>query len=118
MSGAVRQRILDVPEATGFFFAGDFQVRDGGAQHRVPVHQPFAAINQALLVQRDEHIQHDGRHFVVHREIFLRPVDGRAQAVHLPRDGRAGFLFPFPDAFLELLLHHDLRGDPCVVRSR
>ena len=102
-------------------------------QDRVPVDEAFAAIDQALFIQAYEHVAHGGRHFVVHREVFARPVDRRAEAAHLIRDGRAGLLLPFPDAFdeffaaevmardalgVQLAFDDDLRGDTGVVGAR
>ena len=52
---AARQRVLEVPQLTLFFFLDDFQVRDGGVQYRVPVDQALAAVDQALAVQADKH---------------------------------------------------------------
>jgi hypothetical protein len=46
---AIRQRIADVPEEAVFLLALHFEVADGRLQLRVPVHQPLAAVDQALL---------------------------------------------------------------------
>src|SRR5699024_2785572 len=47
---AVGQRVLEVPHVAVAFTVFDFQIGDGGFQHRVPVHQPCAAIDQVLVV--------------------------------------------------------------------
>ncbi len=127
------QRIADMPERAFLLDALDLQVRHGGAQHRVPVDQPLAPVDQPLLVQPHEHFGDHARHLRVHREIFAAPVDRRAHAPHLPRDGRTRFLLPGPylldeglaaevvprDALrVELALDHDLRGDARVVGAR
>ena len=100
---------------------------------RTPVHDVISAIDQALFVQPDKHLAHRGRKFFVHREVFAIPVDRRAQALHLVENRAAVKLFPFPDAldkllaaqlapllafFFEVPLHHHLRGDAGMIRSR
>src|SRR5437773_3120724 len=137
---AVLEGIADLPDLAVLLFGLDLQVGDGGAQLRIPVDEPFAAVNQILLKKSDENF-HDGpRHPGVHREIagFLAlgvgvgPVGGRAEAAHLARDGGAGFLLPLPHALdeflapevvaglallLELALDPDLGGDAGLVRA-
>ena len=130
---AVRQRITDVPHETVFFFLHHFQVAYCGMQFRVPVHQTFAAIDQALVEQA-----HEGRgdglvQVGVHGEAFARPVGRGAEAAHLAGDGVAGIFLPLPHLFdellaaqivardalrIELALDHDLCGDARVVGTR
>ena len=74
VTGTVRQRIADVPHEAVFFFRYHLQIRHRSTQHRVPVHQPLAAINQALLEQAHEDIGHHFRTRLVHREVFALPV--------------------------------------------
>ena len=69
----VSQRVADVPHEAVFFLAFNFQVAHGGFQDRVPVHQAFAAVNQALLVQLDKGRGHHARHLGVHREVLVLP---------------------------------------------
>ena len=126
----VRQRIADVPHRALFFHAFHFQIRYRRAQHGIPVHQAFAAVNQALLIQAHEHFGHGFGAHVVHREILARPVGRAAHAAHLLGNRTAGNFFPFPHFFQEffaaqvmtghvlrgkLTLDHDLRGDAGVV---
>ena len=47
---AVGQRVADVPQEAVFLFLHHFQVGDGGVQHRVPVDQALAAVDQPLFV--------------------------------------------------------------------
>ena len=135
---AVRKRVQDVPHETVALDRFNFKIGHGGLQHRIPMHQAFAAINQPLFEQRDERFDHAFRHVRIHREVTLialgivskAPVRGRAETTHLLRDGGAGRLLPFPHAFgeffateivprlafgLQLLLDHNLCGDAGVV---
>jgi hypothetical protein len=132
-SGAVGQRIGDMPEKSLFLFAFDLEVAHRGLQHGVPVDQPLAAIDQPLFVELDESLRDDVRQVIVHGEVFAAPVHRVAHAAHLLGDRVAGLLLPVPDAgdeilaaevvaagllLLQLALHHDLGGDPRVVRAR
>jgi len=125
--------IEDVPHEAVFFLADDFQVRHRRAQHRVPVDQPLAAVDQAFPVQFDEDFADRPGQALVHGEAFAAPVRRGAQPPHLAGDGRAGVLLPFPHLFqeflaaevmaldalgVELALDHDLRGDAGVVGAR
>ena len=130
LARAVGQGVGDVPQRAVFFLVLHLQVGHGGLQHRVPVHQPLAAVNQPLFVQLDKGFGDDFGELVVHGEVFAAPVHRVAQAAHLRGDGVAGFFLPFPhflhefgaaqvvaaDALLlQLALHHDLRGNARVV---
>ena len=122
-----------MPHMALLFHAFHFQIRHRRAQHRIPVHQSFAAINQALLKQAHKHF---GDYFgagVVHGEIFARPIGRAAHAAHLLGNRAAGYVFPRPHFFQkaratqimtrhaffgQLALHHDLGGDTGVVGAR
>ncbi len=132
-AGTIRERVGDVPERAVLLFAFHFQVGHGGLQHRVPVHEALAAVDQALLIKAHEGVGDDLRELVVHGEVFAAPVHAVAQAAHLRGDGVAALFLPFPDLageglaaqvvaahalFLQLALHHDLRGDAGVVGAR
>ena len=77
---AVAARVADVPEMPFFLFGQHLQVGDGRVQHRVPVHQPLAAVDEALVVQADKHFLHRMGKPFVHGETLPAPVHGRAQA--------------------------------------
>jgi hypothetical protein len=126
----ILQGIADLPDEAVLLLAHHFQVGHGGLQHRVPVHQTLAAIDQALVVEAHEHLGDSGGQSLVHGEALPRPVRRGTQAAHLARDGGAGVLLPFPHLLQELLpaqvvaadllgiqlpFHHDLRGDAGVV---
>src|SRR3546814_5858837 len=73
------------------------QVRNRGAELRVPVDEALVAIEQALVVKLDEHLDDGGGKALVHREALVRPVARRAQAAELPGDLAARLRLPFPD---------------------
>ena len=127
---AVRRRVADRPHVAVALDVVHFQVGHRGAQHRVPVHQPVAAVDQAGAIPVDKHLAHRGGQALVHGEALARPVGGGADAAHLVGDGGAGFLLPLPYAldesvapevvpglFLdrELVLHDFLGGDAGVI---
>ncbi|MNE21521.1 hypothetical protein D3C80_1146880 [compost metagenome] len=127
----VGQRIGEVPIGAVDLLLLDLQVRDGGLEMRVPVHQPLVAIDQPVLVQLDENLADGAVKPLVQSKALARPVAGRAQAAQLAHDGPAGFGLPFPHLVDEgvaahvaaadialgrqLALDHHLRGDAGVV---
>ena len=132
---AVRQRITQVPVMPRHFAGLDFEVRNRRLEMRVPVHQPLVAVDQALLVQVDEHFRDRLRQALVHREPLDRPVARGAQPLQLPLDRAAGLFLPRPDALQErlashgaavlvvaflrqLALNHHLRRDARMVGAR
>ncbi len=54
----IRIRILNMPEVTLFLFMLHFQIGNSGFQHRIPVHQTLATINQPFFEQADKHFLH------------------------------------------------------------
>ena len=50
------ERIENMPEKSIFFRRYDFQIGNCGLQHRVPVYQPLAAIDQSLVIKPHEHL--------------------------------------------------------------
>jgi hypothetical protein len=133
---AVGKRVLDVPERAVFFLVFHFQVGHRALQHRVPVDQALAPVDQALVVQLHKGVGDHLAQLVVHGEVFAAPVHAVAHAAHLGGDGVAALLLPFPhfghevfarfggrgahvvaaDALgLQLALHHNLRGNARVV---
>ena len=122
-----------LPEAAFLLFVNDLKIGDGGLATRTPINDISAAIDQPLLVQANEGLSHRDRELLAHGEIFARPIDARAEALHLLEDRAAVELLPLPDAFEEgfathlvpvialfgeLALDHQLRGDAGVVGSR
>ena len=98
-----------------------------------PVDDAGALIDQALLIQGDEHLAHGLRAALVHGEAGAAPVAGGAHFALLAHDGVSVLVLPVPDALQELLaaqvvaaqslpdaevlLHLDLGGDAGVVRA-
>ena len=133
LRAAVLERVAQVPQAAFLLRRQHLQVRQRRVQHRVPVHQPLAAVDQALLVQPHERLGHRLRQARVHREALATPVHACAEAAQLARDRAAGLLLPFPHALderlatqvvarqalgVELAFHDHLRGDAGVIGSR
>ncbi|MNQ30860.1 hypothetical protein D3C85_442160 [compost metagenome] len=128
---AVSQRIGEVPVVAVLLALLDFQVRNGGLEMRVPVHQSLVAIDQAVLMQLDEDLADGGVQALVQGEALARPVAAGAQAAQLAYDGAARLRLPFPDLVDEgvaahvappdiagggqLALDHHLRRDAGVV---
>ena len=97
----------------------DLKVGNRGLEMRIPVHEAFAAIDQALLVHIDEDLDHGimeiGAVLMARARVALRarhgegvavPVAGASQALQLLDDGAAIFALPFPDLFKEFLAAH------------
>ena len=122
---------LEVIHETILRFHFHFLVGQRGLRDRAPVHHAFAAIDEILFVKLDEHLLHAAGILRVHREAFARPIARAAELLELVDDDVAVLFLPHPDALekflaaeivagfflllLELLFHHHLRGDACVV---
>ena len=118
-------------EAARHFAGFHLQVGNRGLQLRVPVHQPLVAIQQALPIQLDEHLEDGLVEALVHGEAFVLPVARRAQPAQLAGDGAAALFLPGPHFLHErlaahggaagllrlgkLALHHHLRGDAGMI---
>src|SRR5690606_39179341 len=87
----------DVPHGAFRLAVFHFQVRDRGAQFRVPVNQAFATVNQVFFVQTDEHFFYGVGKAFVHGETLALPVYGVTETAHLTGNGAARFCFPLPD---------------------
>ncbi len=101
ISGLVDQRIANLPQRAVLFLLLDLEIGHRGAQHGVPVDKPLAAIDEAIIVEAHESLEHRVGQPLVHGEALARPVGRRAEPPHLVGDRRAGFLLPFPDSFDE-----------------
>ena len=125
--------VADVPEVALDLDLLHLEVGDRGLELRVPVHKALVLVDQALLVEVDEDLQHGLRQALVHGEALARPVAGGAEALELAHDGAAGLLLPLPDpldeflaaevaaldlALGELALDDHLRGDAGMVHAR
>ena len=130
---SVYEGVADVPEVPIGFYRLHFEIRHGSQQFGIPVDKTFASINQTLLVKTDKGLNNARRHLLVHCEVLTRPVCRSPEAAHLAGDGVARELLPLPDFFdkfltseivtgcflrVELAFHHNLCGDPSVIRAR
>ena len=104
------ERVLDRPLL-------DLQVRDRGPQAGVPVDHVVVAVDQLLLEQADEHVQHRPHVVVVHREALVVVVERGAQALVLVGDLRPVQAPPFPHPRNEALAAELLLGQP-LFRQR
>ena len=129
----VRTLVADVVHLAIHVLGLGFLVRERGQVAGTPVNHPVAAIDQAFFMQRDERVPHRLGILHVHGEAGAGPVGGGAQGFQLLEDHAA--LFPLEgmnplekrgashvlaglSLLGELLLHHVLRCDRRVVRSR
>ena len=125
--------VTDVIHVAVFFAVFDFEVGDGGFQHRVPVDETLTAIDKAVVVEFDKEGAHRAREVVVHGEALARPVQRGAEAAQLLHDLSAGLCLPFPDfggegfaaevmprlaLRVQLALDHHLCGNAGVVAAR
>mmetsp|Transcript_71249 Transcript_71249/g.204392 ORF Transcript_71249/g.204392 Transcript_71249/m.204392 type:complete len:412 (+) Transcript_71249:2265-3500(+) len=110
------------------------QVRECRAQVRAPIHQSVVPVDQALIVEADERLDHGLVQQRVHGEALARPVGARGDLVELVLDVAGVLVLPRPDSLQELLaaqvvarqllvlveqfLHDALRGDAGVVQAR
>ena len=121
------ERIADVPEVAVLLLRLHLEVRDRGTQHRVPVHEPPPAVDEPLVVEPHEGLQHRFGEPFVQGEPLGVPVDGGAEPPELAPDGSARLPGPVPHPLderlpaeappvaslaLDLALHHDLGRDP------
>ena len=68
-TAAVLEGVADLPDLSVLLLAVDLEIGNGGAEHGIPVDQPFAAVDQAFFVEPDEDFDHGTRHVRVHGEI-------------------------------------------------
>src|SRR5262249_48774145 len=124
------ERVADLPQRSLFLVVVDFEIRYCGAELRIPVDEPLAAIDEAVLEELDESLEHGAGEAFVHREALARPAAGQSEPPHLVGDRRSGFLLPAPDSLDELraaeivarpplgaqlVLDDDLRSDTGVI---
>ncbi len=106
---AARQRVLEVPHMTGHFGVLDLEIGNRCLEMRVPVDQPLAAIDQALVVHVDEDLDHRVMEIrrarvlvgitcrATHGKRLARPVGRGAKPLELTDDGAARLDLLFPD---------------------
>ena len=129
---AIHKWVVDVPHTAIDLNGFHLKIRNRRAEHRIPVNQTRATINQPILVQAHKCFHHRFGHFLIHGEVLTRPINGRAHAADLLADDVARLFFPFPNfggkCFApqvgtihtlrrQLTLNHNLCGNPCVVST-
>ena len=101
--------------------------------HRIPVDEPFIAIDQVFMIELDKDPPNRGGKAGVHREAFTAPIGRGPEASQLVDDGAARLFFPFPhprDKAVpperalrrpfrgKLVADDDLGGDAGVIGTR
>ena len=120
-----------MPEVALHGFVKHLVIADGRLQERVPIHQPFAAIDFAVLEQAEEPLADGPGTLVVEREAGSLPIAATAHLSKLAEDAGLVLVLPFPDAlhqpfaaqvvagflffFEQPPLDDGLRGDAGVV---
>ncbi len=127
------QWIAEMPKVAVFIGRQHFEIGQGRVQHRVPVDETLAPINQSFVVQLHEYLADSFGQTFVHRKTISTPVHGCAKATGLIGDLTAGFVFPGPDALdkffttkivfrqaivIQDSLHDHLCGNASVVHAR
>ena len=126
--------VADVPEVALHLLVKHLVIADGSLQEGVPVDEPLAAADEALLEEPEERLAHRPRALVVEREPHPIPVATGAHVAELPKNPLLILLLPGPDPldelftaevvpgeffFLEQTAFDDrLRGDARVVGAR
>ncbi len=93
--------VADVPEVSGDFGVGDFEIAERGVAVGAPVDHVLAAVEEALFVEADEDFADGAGEAGVEGEALAAPIAGGAEADHLALDGVAGLGLPLPDALFE-----------------
>ncbi len=94
----VDHRIVHVPEMPRYGLVKDFVVGHGRLQHRVPVHQPFAAVDEPVAKQPVERVSHGAGADRIEREPRAVPVAATAHLLELAENAGFVLLLPCPDA--------------------
>jgi hypothetical protein len=105
-AAAVLERIFEVPELALDLLGLDLEVRDGGAELRIPIDEALVAVEQALAIELHEHLEDGAAEALVHREALVRPVARSAEAAELAGDLASAFGLPFPDEIDEPIAGH------------
>ena len=72
---AIDDRVANFPQLARNLLVLDFEIRDCRLAARAPVDDVLPAIDQALLMQPNEHLAHRSREVVIHGEVFAAPID-------------------------------------------
>ena len=130
MPRTVGQRVAYLPQRSSLLFVLDFEIRHRGAQLRIPINEPLAAVDETVLVQTYEGLDDRFGQSRIHGEALAQPVAGCTQAPHLVGDRGSGVGLPCPDALdkalaskrrarrpfgAKLVFDHDLGGDAGMI---
>ena len=94
--GIINQRIANMIQLSVNLLMFDFDVGEGSQASRAPVDQSLTSVNQAFLIQTDEHLLHGCGQTLVHGEPEPGPVTGGAQSFELFDDRVPRLLLPGP----------------------
>ena len=132
-AAAICEWILQVPEVSIHLFHLNFIVRKRRLGCWIPVDKTLSTVNQAICEELEERLAHSGRTCFVHRESRAIKVTGATHRSQLRENRRFILIFPFlhlrhklrarevcSTLALQLkpLLHHGLRRDTRMIRSR
>ena len=106
--------VADVPEAARLVLILHLRVGEGGDAVGTPVDDAASLIDEALLVQGDEHMAHGLAEPLVHGEAGPVPVAGGAQLLLLLHNAVAVLVLPVPHPLQELLPAQVVAGEPLV----
>ena len=95
---AIADFIADLPEMTVFGFVVDFEIGENGLGNRIPVHEPFIAIDEPFFEEANENFGHGAARSFVHRKSLAIPIARCAQDLQLFDDIRTLLAFPRPNA--------------------
>ena len=100
------QRIIEMPKVAIGLALLDFEVGNRRQQARVPINEAFVFVNQPLLIQCHENLEHGFGQAFIHSEALTAPIATCAEAAQLAGNGRAAFFFPLPNALKKFLAAH------------
>ena len=107
--------VEQMPEAALLGLVLDLGVRDRGVAVGAPVDHTVSAVDQALIVQADEHFLDGVGAALVHREAFALPVAGAAQLFQLADDAVAVGVLPVPGALQKAVAADHLFGQALLA---
>ena len=102
--------VLQVPEAALLVLILHLGIGDAGLAVGAPVDDALAAVDQVLVVQILEDLQHSLAAALVHGETLAVPVAGAAQLFQLAHNAVAVLVLPGPGALQEALAAQHLLG--------
>ena len=132
LSGAVLQRVTDMPQMAGLIHILNLRVTQRGNTVGAPIDDPAALVDKALLIQGDKHLPDGLGAAFVHGKASPVPVAAGTQFLLLLYDPVTEPVFPVPHPlqelfpaqivpsqplFAQLFLHLDLGSNAGVVHA-